>query len=532
VAENETSGAKSKGHGLSRRQLLVFGSAAALAAGSTGAIPSRASAVSGAPNLQNLDKSMPEETHATVGRRLAAAPGAWGGYTNGEIPVTAMTPVPAAVGQPYLKNDAAVAYFALSGAFEEHFGSPLGLQEGYRNRERQDALWVVYQNGGNKAAVPGTSIHGWGQACDFASNVNVGGSPQKIWMDANAPDYGWQPRGNDFGEAWHYEYDGSYNPVVASSVAVQGGNGTMWIWNGNASETGFSVNTGVPVVSGTSPAIAFNGSDLGAALVTTGNYLATWVGRAGIAGKATSASVTVMPGTSPAIVPLSDGRYAVAFQASTGELWTWRGIAGTTGTARTTGRGMAAGTSPSITTVGSGVSVAFQAPDGTLATWYGQPTETGQVRGTGVGMKAGTSPSITRVNGSTVAVAVQANTGSLWVWKGTPGASGIAVQAGLGMKAGTSPSITLLGTELAVAAQANTGELWTWHGAPGDSGVAGTTGVGMTAATSPSIAVAGNQVAVGVRANTGSLWTWAGRPGDRGSATAAAIGISSSPSVV
>ncbi|NII41124.1 hypothetical protein E9228_001771 [Curtobacterium flaccumfaciens] len=521
---------------MSRRSVLLFAGAAAFSVamlrGTTGAVAAEASNLT----LPSYPDASSTERDRSFAVRAAAD------YPNGQIPDSALAFVAVSttgLGDQYLVDTAAAAFSALSAAFENALGKSLTVAEAYRDLARQQYLydgWIAKEPGFNLAAEPGTSVHGLGRAVDFSGGVNSYGTPEKTWMNANAPKYGWQPKGDGFSpqEPWHFEYDGSYNavPAVASSVAVPGDNGTLWIWNGTASKTGLAVNTGVPIAAGTSPAIAFNGSDLAVALVTTGNVFATWVGRAGQKGQSRATTVGIMPGTSPAIVPLSDGRYAAAFQGTTGELWTWRGIAGTSGVATSTGRTMAAGTSPSITTVGSGISVAYQGTDRSLVTWYGQPTETGQVRSTGVGMKAGTSPSITRVNGSTVSVAVQANTGGLWIWTGRPGASGTGVEAGMGMKAGTSPSITLIGDELAVAAQANTGDLWTWHGAPGDRGVARKIDVGMAAGTSPSIAVTGTQLAVSLRANSGSLWTWAGGSGEAGKAAAGGIGISASPSTV
>ncbi|MFZ6992356.1 M15 family metallopeptidase [Curtobacterium sp. RRHDQ66] len=119
-----------------------------------------------------------------------------------------MKSVPAQIG-PYLEPNAADAYFQLNAAFKSRFGKALAITEAYRDYDRQ----VYLANGGttNEAAAPGTSIHGWGRACDFGAGVNVGGSTEKVWMNANAPDYGWSPRGDSFKmyEPWHFEYDGA-----------------------------------------------------------------------------------------------------------------------------------------------------------------------------------------------------------------------------------------------------------------------------------------------------------------------------------
>ncbi|ARC56725.1 D-alanyl-D-alanine carboxypeptidase [Frondihabitans sp. 762G35] len=140
----------------------------------------------------------------------------WGGHANGRIPASALSPVPARLG-PRLRSDAAVAYLDLSTAFHQRFGSSLSISEGYRDFARQQYLyegWTNHRPGFALAAPPGTSVHGWALACDFGSGVERYGSPQKIWMDANAPRFGWSPRGNTFAwrEAWHFEFTGSYSP--------------------------------------------------------------------------------------------------------------------------------------------------------------------------------------------------------------------------------------------------------------------------------------------------------------------------------
>jgi len=122
--------------------------------------------------------------------------------------------VPASVG-PYLRSDAAAAYFAFSDAFQSRFGKALSITEAYRSYDRQVQLYNDYINGvGNLAATPGTSNHGWALACDFGSGVNTYGSAEKTWANANGPTFGWVPAGDGFvkPEAWHFEYNGTYTP--------------------------------------------------------------------------------------------------------------------------------------------------------------------------------------------------------------------------------------------------------------------------------------------------------------------------------
>jgi LAS superfamily LD-carboxypeptidase LdcB len=188
---------------VSRRAALGLGAAVAASV----MLPAD-SAAADDRNLADLDASMPEPGES--GRAAG-----WGGHANGRIPGSALSPVPASVGQPYLRSDAAAAYTALSAAFAQHFGRALPITEAYRDLARQQALWNAYQNGtGNLAARPGTSVHGWALACDFGGGVASHGTPQKTWMNQHAPPYGWHPRGDGFAqrEAWHFEYDGSYSP--------------------------------------------------------------------------------------------------------------------------------------------------------------------------------------------------------------------------------------------------------------------------------------------------------------------------------
>lgn len=142
----------------------------------------------------------------------------WGGYSNGQIPPTELTevenfaPIPGThsattVLSNLLRADAARQCRALQAAFRAHFSKPLNVSEGYRTLYTQRAYKDDELRGtGAKAADPGTSIHGWALAVDFGSGVATFGSPEKVWMDDNAPNYGFNPRGNDFNEAWHFEF--------------------------------------------------------------------------------------------------------------------------------------------------------------------------------------------------------------------------------------------------------------------------------------------------------------------------------------
>ena len=131
---------------------------------------------------------------------------AWGGYQNGRIPAAALCSLGA--GNHELRCDAAAAYRAMSAAFRSAFGTPLCITDSYRPYTAQvDA----YDRKPALAAYPGTSNHGWGLAVDLCGGINVAGTPQWTWMNANAARFGfvnpdWARPGAEKPEPWHWEY--------------------------------------------------------------------------------------------------------------------------------------------------------------------------------------------------------------------------------------------------------------------------------------------------------------------------------------
>lgn len=151
-------------------------------------------------------------------------------YPNGKIPLSLLkkvsnfvplkSNVSSAVGSDLLRQDAADAMVMLQVAFLKKFGRSLNISEAYRSRELQDYYWDLYLRGiGNLAAVPGTSNHGLGLSVDFGSGISIAGSVAKVWMDENAPSYGWVPTGNKFPkvEPWHYDFFPNTATVVIPS---------------------------------------------------------------------------------------------------------------------------------------------------------------------------------------------------------------------------------------------------------------------------------------------------------------------------
>lgn len=148
------------------------------------------------------------------------APGAWGGFSNGKIPQSALMPIPwADQGPLFLRSDAVAALTKLNAEFRAQFGYDLTLNDAYRdyaNQVQARSDWCALGKCQN-AATPGTSNHGWALAIDIGqkNHTVIGfGSPEYAWLKANAGKYGWvhpkymEPGGSGPFEAWHWEYYG------------------------------------------------------------------------------------------------------------------------------------------------------------------------------------------------------------------------------------------------------------------------------------------------------------------------------------
>lgn len=116
----------------------------------------------------------------------SAEAAAWGGYSNGQIPLSELTNV----GGYYFRADAAQSLVALRAAYQTALGRPLIINDGYRDLAGQWAAY--YQYGSPRAAYPGTSEHGWAVAADFGGEVYQGSwTAGHQWLQANAGAYGW-----------------------------------------------------------------------------------------------------------------------------------------------------------------------------------------------------------------------------------------------------------------------------------------------------------------------------------------------------
>jgi hypothetical protein len=132
-------------------------------------------------------------------------------YANGRIPLSALQPLKARPDK-YLRPDAATVFDLLGESYRRAFGTPICITDAYRTYAEQVAAKASKDD---MAATPGTSRHGLGLAVDLCGGIEADGTPQHLWMLANAPGYGWQsppwarPGGAGPHEPWHWEYSPS-----------------------------------------------------------------------------------------------------------------------------------------------------------------------------------------------------------------------------------------------------------------------------------------------------------------------------------
>jgi len=101
-----------------------------------------------------------------------------------------------------------MAFNAMSRAYEQQAGSPLCVTDAYRTYAEQIVVKLATPE---LAAIPGTSQHGVGLAVDLCGGVQSFASAAHLWMERNAPLYGWfQPAWADSSgplpEPWHWEF--------------------------------------------------------------------------------------------------------------------------------------------------------------------------------------------------------------------------------------------------------------------------------------------------------------------------------------
>jgi hypothetical protein len=143
---------------------------------------------------------------------------------NGKLPASKLASLP---GGGSLRKDAALAYRALYNYCDRKLGVKLthaGEGATYRELGRpgdygrggpftQWYAWERYQRGGNLAAQPGRSNHGWGLAVDF-DTIEV--------VREHGSRFGWK-KTEAFNEPWHYCYVPGRYPMVKLYGEVRAG---------------------------------------------------------------------------------------------------------------------------------------------------------------------------------------------------------------------------------------------------------------------------------------------------------------------
>jgi zinc D-Ala-D-Ala carboxypeptidase len=128
-------------------------------------------------------------------------------YPNGMLPASALCPMYLAPGES-LRRTAAIAFNTMSRAYEQQTGSALCVTDGYRPYAEQVAVRIESPT---MTATPGKSQHGLGLAVDLCGGVENFAAPAHLWMQRNAPLYGWfhpawaEPTGS-MPEPWHWEF--------------------------------------------------------------------------------------------------------------------------------------------------------------------------------------------------------------------------------------------------------------------------------------------------------------------------------------
>jgi hypothetical protein len=159
--------------------------------------------------------------------------------SNGNLPdnvLVVVGPTKAESGEQKLNSSAASAWDSMKNAALKD-GITLTIDKGYRRVGSKEegckggfTQWCAYiqsKNGGNTAAYPGTSNHGWGSAIDFAigddPELNGKSSEEKKvikkkkldWLKNNASKFGFFA--TVAGENWHYDHKSSIESMKSGN---------------------------------------------------------------------------------------------------------------------------------------------------------------------------------------------------------------------------------------------------------------------------------------------------------------------------
>lgn len=144
-------------------------------------------------------------------------------YANGKLPKSLLSPIPGGE----LRHDAAAAWNAMDDYIFRKHGihiRPAGPNSSNRSIAAQQAFWRIYQNGGNVAAYPGTSNHGWGIAVDVQTTTMA------YYIRKYGHKFGWShAEGARVGEWWHFTSVGGYKPKKANPLLALTREEQKWV---------------------------------------------------------------------------------------------------------------------------------------------------------------------------------------------------------------------------------------------------------------------------------------------------------------
>jgi hypothetical protein len=127
-------------------------------------------------------------------------------FENGRFPLDELAEIPGG----HLSKEAARSWNDMRATVIRQGGPalmPLGSISSYRDFAGQEKMRTHWCSQGHceKAAVPGHSNHGWGNAVDAAT------PPMWQWLLRLGPQFGWShAEGARVKEAWHFTYVGGY----------------------------------------------------------------------------------------------------------------------------------------------------------------------------------------------------------------------------------------------------------------------------------------------------------------------------------
>lgn len=156
--------------------------------------------------LANLAEGCSSDSFATAKWFDRKGPNACWQHGNYLFPKVLVNIIGVDVEMEQITFDSLAPYLKMAKAARDEANLTILINSAFRTFQRQAELFQIFQNGGNRAAEPGTSNHQHGQAFDLNTEHNVFNGTDKIyeWLRRNAPKHGFIRTVNN--ESWHWEY--------------------------------------------------------------------------------------------------------------------------------------------------------------------------------------------------------------------------------------------------------------------------------------------------------------------------------------